>query len=150
MDKPRDLRGGAGTGWKIACAVGRDLTLGQLAELLVRDRLLAAEVRAAMDRAPSLPWDSRVPRIGSAPRNAPGRSEQLAKPSAFPAQERASDRKPGAAPVTSAAVGAAPAVGAAAASPRRGALPRRAAALAGDASMGELQALVAQRLGAAS
>lgn len=149
MDKPRDLRGGAGTSWKIACAVGRDLTLGQLAELLVRDRLLAAEVRAAMERAPSLPWDSRVPRIGEAPRRAPERAEQLAQPSAPVATERAPERAPGVAPVAAAAVGAGQGGGAAAAAPRRGVFGRRTAPAVPAAavrSAGELEAQLQEAL----
>lgn len=159
MDRPRDLRGCAGTSWKVACAVGRDLTIGQLAELLTRDRLLQAEVRAAMERAPSMPWDSRVPRIGSAPRNAPGAAQQAPRPSAPPAVERAPEREPDTSlaryPVSAPAAPApalpapAPQAPAPAPAPRRGALPRRAAAPAGD-GMGELQALVAARMGATS
>ena len=158
MERPRDLRGCAGTSWKVACAVGRDLSIGQLAELLVRDRLLAAEVRAAMERAPGLPWDSRVPRIGSVPRTAQGAQQPAPRPSAPAAPERAPQRDPDAAlaryPVQPAPVVPAPAPtpaplpAPAAPAPRRGALPRRAAP-AGD-GMGELQALVAQRLGATS
>ena len=167
MDKPRDLRGCAGTSWKIACAVGRDLTLGQLAELLVRDRLLQAEVRAAMERAPTLPWDSRVPRIGEAPKRAPGTAREPARPAALPGQERAPERAAEALPGMPAVAGsadargeversagavaatAAAAVAAAAAAPaRRGAFGRRAAA-ADDGGMGQLQALIADRLGGA-
>ena len=151
MDKPRDLRGGAGTSWKVACAVGRDLTLGQLAELLVRDRLLQAEVRAAMERAPGLPWDSRVPRIGEARRNAPGRAEQPARPSAPVAAERAPERTAGAAPVAApaAAAGGLGAGAAAAAAPRRGVFGRRAPA-PDDGGLAALHAAIADRLGGAS
>lgn len=160
MDKPRDLRGGAGTSWKIACAVGRDLTLGQLAELLTRDRLLASEVRAAMERAPMLPWDSRVPRIGEAPKRALGAAQERMRPAALPAQERAPERAAGPAPgmpavVASAAPALAPgAVALAPAGPggaaRRGVFGRRSSpAVSDDGGMGELTALIAEKLGGA-
>lgn len=161
MDKPRDLRGGAGTSWKIACAVGRDLTLGQLAELLTRDRLLASEVRAAMERAPMLPWDSRVPRIGEAPKRALGAAQERMRPAALPAVERAPERAAEALPgMPAAAVPAATAPtsgspgaagpGAAAPAARRGVFGRRAApAVSDDGGMGELTALIAEKLGGA-
>lgn len=157
MERPRDLRGGSGTSWKIACAVGRDLSIGQLAELLVRDRLLQAEVRAAMERAPTLPWDSRVPRIGTAPRHAPGAAQERMRPAALPelesAPERAAEPVQGAlgataAPLAAAADAAASGAGAPAIAPKRGVFGRRAASV-DDGGLAQLHALIADRLGGA-
>lgn len=161
VNRPREYRCGAASGGeRVSRALGLQLTIAQLTELVVRDTTLGQAVLASVARSASLPWSSRIPRPGSAPKSAQGRAEQAPRPSGPGAVERAPERAADAAPpMPTVAAPAAPALapGAVALAPagpggaaRRGVFGRRSSpAVSDDGGMGELTALIAEKLGGA-
>lgn len=162
VNRPREYTCGAASGGeRVSRALGLQLTIAQLTELVVRDTTLGQAVLASVARSAGLPWSSRIPRPGSASKSAPGAAQGRMRPAALPAQERAPERAAGPVPgMPAAAVPAATAPtsgspgaagpGAAAPAARRGVFGRRAApAVSDDGGMGELTALIAEKLGGA-
>ena len=142
LNRPREYTCGAASGGeRVSQALGVPITIAQLTELVVRDTTLGQAVLASVARSAALPWSSRIPRPGSAPKSAPGRAEPAPRPSGPGAVERAPERTAGAAqgmpvavapaaPAATAPTSGSPGAAAAPAAPaaRRGVFGRKSSA----------------------